>query len=73
MSKVKKQEKLIKILSALVYFDIKNPIDSVDERYTLRELQHHFLNEEEPHSFLEYARKLGHIYREIYSQFVASP
>jgi hypothetical protein len=46
MMKVKKQEKLVKIFSGLIYFDIRQAIDNTEERYSLRELQNHFLSEE---------------------------
>ncbi len=51
---------------------MRQPIDGNEEKFTLRELQNHFANEEDPLSFLDYAKKLGYIYRDIYSQ-VTSP
>lgn len=68
LGRSKKQEKLIKLFSAVIYFDMNQPVDSLEEKCSLRELQHHFNSDEEPLSFLDYARKLSHIYRNIHSQ-----
>jgi hypothetical protein len=53
----------VKLLSALVYFDSKQSLDGPEEKVSLRELERHFLSDDEPLSFLEYANKVGYIYR----------
>jgi hypothetical protein len=68
LSKNKKQEKLIKLLSALIYFDLKEPVQTVLQKSSLRQLQTHFANDEEPLSFSEYTQHLASIYRELQRQ-----
>jgi len=56
------------MFSALIYFDGKQALTTQEEKYTLRDLQNHFIGEEDPLSFLDYAKKIGFIYRELYKQ-----
>lgn len=58
-------EKLIKITTALVYFDITNEQISFEEEFTIRDLQNHFINEEEPLSLMDYVKKIGNICKNI--------
>ena len=51
-------------MSALIYFDNNQQLDAIDDAVTLRSLEYHFMSEEEPLSFQDYAKKVESIYRQ---------
>lgn len=53
----------MKILSAVIYFDLAT--QSSEKNFTFRDLQDHFLMDEEPFSFSSYTNKLAHLYKVV--------
>ena len=63
MNREKKKEKLVKIITSLIFFDLnKSESSEPSGEISLRKLQEHLVSEEEPLSFSEYRGKLGEIY-----------